>query len=115
MNKRFHLYPDGPDQQRIRVSMSLVDIHLEDGFEEVTAPYEVEITEADTKKIDGSWQELIVRPPIPTDRTVLFGRALVAFAEIHRDPGHNEILFIDHTAERTDFRAQIDRKLIRKV
>jgi hypothetical protein len=95
--------------------MSLVNIHQEEGFEEAIAPYEVEVTEADTKKIDGSWQELIVRPPIPLDRTELFGRALVAFAEIHRDPGHNKILFIDHTAPVIDLRAEINRKLIRKV
>lgn len=72
MNRRFQLSPDGADQQRLRVRMSLVDIHSEEGFDEVVAP---------------CW-------------------ALVAFAQTQRDPGHNEILFINHTQGTTEFSPQ---------
>lgn len=99
MNRRFHLYPDTNEQQRLRLSMSLVDIHKREGFEAAINPFEVAVQEVDRDEqlIAESWQELTIRPPIPRERIAAFGESLVNFANSEGLQGAEEVLFIDHT------------------
>jgi len=99
MNRYIHLYPENEEQQRLRLSYSLRDVHQEAGFHDVIAPFEVTLTEVepDQQLVNESWQELYVRPPVPKDRIEQFAAAVVAFAYSQGRQGSEEIGFIDHT------------------
>ena len=111
MNRRFQLFPDNQDHQRLRVSQSLVDIHLDEGFADAIAPFGVEVAEASDKIFVGSWQELTVRPPLSREQIASFGQTLISFAESTRGSYHEEILFLDHTAQLAEYKAVIASKL----
>jgi hypothetical protein len=99
MNRYFHLYPEDDTQQRLRLSMSLTDIHYEAGFADVIEPFGVEVTEPEERLVSQSWQELVVRPPIPSELVQQFGEAIVGFAYSKGREGTGEIGFIDHTGD----------------
>lgn len=114
MNRRFHLYPDTNEQQRLRLSMSLVDIHRREGFELAISPFGVDIqaVDPDDQLLEESWQELKIRPPIPHEQIAAFGKALINFANSQGLQGSEEVLFIDHTM---NDRELLDEAIARKV
>jgi len=99
MNRRFHLYPDNEEEQRLRLSMSLVGIHKRPGFGETIRPFGVSVQEVapDEQLVAESWQELALRPPLPRERVAAFGDTLIGFANSLGLQGAEEVLFIDHT------------------
>jgi len=111
MDSQFYLYPDGPQQQRLRLGASLVGIHLLEGFDEAIAPFEVEVEEAEERVILESRQELIVRPPIPREKISSFGEALVEFAASIGSAGSNEVRFVDHTDLIAELKERMQAKL----
>lgn len=114
MNRYFHLYPEDEAQQRLRLSMSLTDIHYESGFADVVEPFGVELTEPEERLVSQSWQELVIRPPIPAEQIQQFGEAIVRFAYSKGREGTEEIGFIDHTGDE-DIVFWPDRPDVRKT
>lgn len=113
MMRRFHLYPDTAEQQRLGASLSLAHIHELDGFTEAIAPFGVAIERvAPEHQILDKWREYTVRPPLPKEKIKGFGEALVWFAESYGLDYHDGVLFIDHT---NPVEEELRQAMIRKV
>lgn len=101
MKSLIHLYPESNEQQRLRLSYSLQDLHFEPDFNNVVEQFDISLLEvpAGEQLVPSSWQELTVRPPIPREKVEAFGRALIGIAvkSGRRSPG--SIGFIDHTVK----------------